>query len=249
VTDIEEITSVEIGLPGPSGTGISAAQYAALVADVATALAGLGITVQDESVALTTQATTLDFVGAGVEASGTGAVKTITIAGGTVAIIVQQDDATVEAAATTIDVASPLTATVSPAGEANIAHGNHNPTLFNQTTKSYSSTSVSTTEATVLSLSIGPLINGVLYDVIGFGIAQAGGGAGFLDIGIKLGTDATVFGMRVGTVGGERPVAASDDAPVTGTGASVTVALRAVVTTGTGAVVAAHVFAFAIPRR
>ena len=40
------------------------------------------ITVQDEGSALSTAATTLNFVGAGVTASGTGATKTITIAGG-----------------------------------------------------------------------------------------------------------------------------------------------------------------------
>jgi len=43
---------------------------------------GSGITVQDEGSALSTLATTLNFAGAGVVASGTGAVKTITIAGG-----------------------------------------------------------------------------------------------------------------------------------------------------------------------
>ena len=43
---------------------------------------GGGITVQDEGSALSTAATTLDFVGAGVTASGTGASKTITVPGG-----------------------------------------------------------------------------------------------------------------------------------------------------------------------
>ena len=41
-----------------------------------------GITIQDEGSALSTDATTLNFVGAGVTASGTGATKTITISGG-----------------------------------------------------------------------------------------------------------------------------------------------------------------------
>ena len=41
-----------------------------------------GITVEDEGSALSTTATTLDFVGSGVVASGTGATKTITISGG-----------------------------------------------------------------------------------------------------------------------------------------------------------------------
>ena len=43
---------------------------------------GGGITIQDEGGALATAATTLNFVGAGVIASGTGATKTITISGG-----------------------------------------------------------------------------------------------------------------------------------------------------------------------
>jgi len=42
---------------------------------------GGGVTVQDEGIALSTIATTLNFVGAGVVATGTGATKTITISG------------------------------------------------------------------------------------------------------------------------------------------------------------------------
>ena len=43
---------------------------------------GSSLSIQDEGSALSTAATTLNFVGSGVTASGTGAVKTITIAGG-----------------------------------------------------------------------------------------------------------------------------------------------------------------------
>ncbi len=43
---------------------------------------GTAITVQDEGSALATAATTINFVGSGVVASGTGATKTITISGG-----------------------------------------------------------------------------------------------------------------------------------------------------------------------
>jgi len=43
---------------------------------------GGGVTIQDEGSALSTTGTTLNFVGSGVVASGTGATKTITIAGG-----------------------------------------------------------------------------------------------------------------------------------------------------------------------
>lgn len=45
---------------------------------------GSPLTVEDEGTPLTTAATALDFVGAGVTASGTGSTKTITIPGGTV---------------------------------------------------------------------------------------------------------------------------------------------------------------------
>lgn len=52
-------------------------------AGAVTALGGSGgVTVEDEGTPLATTATTLDFVGAGVTASGTGASKTITIPGG-----------------------------------------------------------------------------------------------------------------------------------------------------------------------
>ena len=44
--------------------------------------AGGGVTVQDEGSSLATTGTTLNFVGSGVVASGTGATKTITISGG-----------------------------------------------------------------------------------------------------------------------------------------------------------------------
>jgi hypothetical protein len=48
---------------------------------------GAALTVKDEGTPLATAATTLDFVGAGVVASGTGATKTITISGASVSEI------------------------------------------------------------------------------------------------------------------------------------------------------------------
>ena len=48
----------------------------------ASSAAGSTLTIQDEGSTLTTDATTLNFVGTGVTASGTGATKTITISGG-----------------------------------------------------------------------------------------------------------------------------------------------------------------------
>ena len=69
------------------------------------------ITVQDEGSSLSTAATTLDFVGAGVVASGTGATKTITIAGGGSGITVQDEGSSLSTAATTLNfVGSGVTA-------------------------------------------------------------------------------------------------------------------------------------------
>ena len=66
---------------GVSVTGTCAATAYTGDGSALTGLPASGITVQDEGSALSTAATTLDFVGAGVTASGTGASKTITISG------------------------------------------------------------------------------------------------------------------------------------------------------------------------
>ena len=64
-----------------AGSGITLTTDASNDA-VTIAATASAITVQDEGSALSTAATTLNFVGAGVTASGTGATKTITISGG-----------------------------------------------------------------------------------------------------------------------------------------------------------------------
>lgn len=55
--------------------------------------AGSTLTIQDEGSTLSTDATTLNFVGTGVVASGTGATKTITISGGSSSTVYQYADA------------------------------------------------------------------------------------------------------------------------------------------------------------
>ena len=65
---------------------------------------GSSLTVQDEGSALSTAATTLNFVGSGVTASGTGATKTITISGGGgSSLAIKDEGSTLSTDATTLN--------------------------------------------------------------------------------------------------------------------------------------------------
>ena len=64
---------------------------------------GSSLSIKDEGSALSTAATTLNFVGAGVVASGTGAEKTITISGGGSGITVQDEGSALSTVATTLN--------------------------------------------------------------------------------------------------------------------------------------------------
>ena len=83
--------SGNITISGGSGGGTDSATVSAIIlSDVDSAYVqarqtsggGSSLTIQDEGGTLSTDATTLNFVGAGVTASGTGSTKTITISGG-----------------------------------------------------------------------------------------------------------------------------------------------------------------------
>jgi len=69
--------------------------------EVTIAASGGGITVQEEGSSLSTAATTLNFTGSAVTASGTGATKTINVTGG--AITVQDEGSSLSTAATTLN--------------------------------------------------------------------------------------------------------------------------------------------------
>ena len=70
------------------------------------------ITVQEEGSSLSTAATTLNFVGGNVTATGTGATKTITISSGTSGVTVQEEGNALTTAGTTLNfVGSNVTAT------------------------------------------------------------------------------------------------------------------------------------------
>ena len=81
------IASNALAVAGVIVTGSAASNYHILASSPTAAAwvpdaGGGGLTVSDEGTPLATAATTLDFVGAGVVASGIGATKTITISGG-----------------------------------------------------------------------------------------------------------------------------------------------------------------------
>lgn len=82
-TSAHVAAGVDITDPGGyyTGTQVEAALQEAGASIASLVSGGAGITVQDEGVSLASLGTTLNFVGAGVVASGTGALKTITIAG------------------------------------------------------------------------------------------------------------------------------------------------------------------------
>ena len=75
------ITATSFAGNGANITGISTAN----IVNYQVGGSGGGITVEDEGTPLSTTATTLNFVGAGIVASGTGAEKTITVSGGAAA--------------------------------------------------------------------------------------------------------------------------------------------------------------------
>jgi len=64
---------------------------------------GSSLTVQDEGSALSTAATTINFVGAGVTATGSGSTKTVTISGGGSGVTVQEEGSSLSTSGTTLN--------------------------------------------------------------------------------------------------------------------------------------------------
>lgn len=249
MSSLDQITTIEVGLPGPSGAGITSAEKTSFDSRLDALEASVGVIVKDESSALTGQGTTLAFVGAGVTASGSGSEKTITIPGGT--LTVQSGDSNVDTGVTTLDFNSTdFTVTSSPSGEANVVRAKF-ATIFARQTKDSSFSAVSTSLATMDSVEIGPLASGVVYD-IHLLVHMRGGpdSSGYLRAYARIAGDASVAGERTGTVAGERSVIASaSKLNVTGDGVTTyTLYARAEMDTGTGTVSSSHIDGMAIPR-
>lgn len=248
-TTVDQITSIEVGVPGPSGAGITSSEKTAFDSRLTALEAGAAVVVKDEGVALSTNAKTLDFVGSGVTASGTGATKTITIPGSS--LTVQEGDGTVASNVNTLDFNdADFNLTESPTGEINI-NRNRPATIFANGTKDTSFSSVSTSEGTVHSISIGPGAAGIVYD-IECEVSFRGGpdSSGYLRAFAKIESDASVSGERTGTVAGERTCnATARKLNVTGDGVTTyTLYCRAQMDTGTGTISSCHIRGRMIPR-
>lgn len=121
------------------------------------------------------------------------------------------------------------------------------------TTKSYAETT-STGADVLLDSSTLLLASGVTFDIFIFGIVQGhmrSGNLGNAQVGVRWESNATEWGMQVGTEEGERPLVATTFINgVAGDGLSHTYSLRGRTTgnTGTSEFFAGHTFAFAVPR-
>lgn len=114
--------------------------------------------------------------------------------------------------------------------------------------KTYVGTAVGTTTVTLTSTTV-TLVNGIVYDVIGYASAQGSASStGTLDLLISVAGAADVTGSRCGTASGERPIFAFDMETVTGTGAAVTISMKAKGSATGGTVQSGLVIAVAIPR-
>ena len=107
----------------------------------------------------------------------------------------------------------------------------------------------STTGTTITSFNLGPLMKGVPYVV--FGVAKVNANAdptGYIFAMIRIvNSGAGVDGEQTGTAAGERALVSPNGLEVVGDGTSINVAVRARVTTGSGSVNDASVWAVGIP--
>ena len=117
---------------------------------------GGGVTIQDEGNALSTAGTTLNFVGAGVTASGTGATKTITIAGSSSGITVQDEGSALSTSGTTLNfVGAGVTASGTGATKTITIAGGASQNLFDKIAVSGQSNVVADSATDTLTLVAG----------------------------------------------------------------------------------------------
>ena len=117
---------------------------------------GSAITVQDEGSSLSTAAGTLNFVGSGVTATGSGTTKTITIPGGSNGVTVQEEGSSLSTAGTTLNfVGSGVTATGTGATKTITIPGGGSSDVFKTIAVSGQSSVVADSTADTLTLAAG----------------------------------------------------------------------------------------------
>lgn len=123
--------------------------------------------------------------------------------------------------------------------------------LFGKALNAYSSpVSVGTSQVTVANFNLGPLVSGVVYDVVAYASGQANAASGgTITAYVRIQAGGTPeAGYGTATVGGERQIEAFHGEAVTGAGATINIAFRAQSTNSGASVNGALVWATATPR-
>lgn len=242
------IVAVDVGMPGLPGNGITSSEKTTIQSDITTLQTNQGVLVKDEGSSLSTRALALNFVGAGVTASGTGNEKTITIPAA--AIPFYED--------TTLVIASSDGIQFDP-GDFNVAlNGGGTRAIvslaaqlprFASATKSSSFSAATTTLADVLSANLGILTSGVVYDVeLEVYLRCSPDAANDIIVNARIDAASSVPGERSNVAGEKVVLTATATAVVTGAGATIPVACRVEMSAGTGTLYSCHLRARAIPR-
>lgn len=123
--------------------------------------------------------------------------------------------------------------------------------LFGKATNAHSApVSVGTSQVTVANFNLGPLVSGVVYDVVAYASGQANAASGgTITAYVRIQAGGTPeAGYGTATVGGERQIEAFHGEAVTGAGATINIAFRAQSTNSGASVNGALVWATATPR-
>lgn len=138
-------------------------------------------------------------------------------------------------------------------GSGKLSEGNHQHAIaepfFDMTTLGYSFHSVTATQATMASFNLGPLLTGVDYFVVAFSHAQMNAPSGqTIQVFTRIEAGGSVIaGESTGVPSGERSGIAFTAKKVTGTGASINIAMRGQTSSGSGSFSDGTLFAFAFP--
>lgn len=238
------IVAVDVGMPGLPGNGITSSEKTTIQSDIATLQSNQGVLVKDEGSSLSTRALALNFVGAGVTATGSGTEKTITIPA---SVIPVQRGGVLQVNASAIDFASADFAVAVVGSVATISLFPEVPvTAYGIKSSSFSP--VSTTLSDMHSINTPVLQSGQNYLIVAeVSLRAAPDAANDIIVYARIGSDPSVAGERHNVAGERQTLRASAHAFFTGAGAAVTVAVRAEMSAGSGTVTSAYIRVVAIP--